>query len=149
MSYRLLFTLILSGLLFSCQNNKKESQKTENVKVDEFDNNFKTELIFTKFKALHSELLEFKGNEDFKNHGFQHGGPYHEWLKKVRAFKENPDSKLLLKKGVLVGELEQLGLAYASSKGKETEVTQSLNQIFSNAIASKPTEKIEFSIRNL
>jgi len=62
--------------------------------------------------------LEFKDKSDFKTYGFGQGGTYSEWLTKVKDLKKNPDSKLLLQKGVVAGELEQLGLAYASSKRK-------------------------------
>ena len=144
----LLLTFTLSGLLFACQDNKKEVKETETVKVEKVDNNEKSERIFGEFKTLYSELLEFKEKSDFKNYGFGQGGPYHEWLTKVKDLKENPDSKLLLQKSVVAGELEQLGLAYVSSKGKETEVTKSFNKFFSDAISSKPIEKVETASGN-
>lgn len=144
----LLLTLALSGLLFACQDNKKEVKETETVKVEKVDNTEKIERIFEEFKILYNELLEFKDKADFKNYGFGQGGPYKEWLTKVIDLKENPDSKLLLQKGVVAGELEQLGLAYASSKGKETEVTKSINKFFLDAISSKPIEKVETASGN-
>ncbi|MFT6128283.1 MAG: hypothetical protein ACJAVA_002784 [Flavobacteriaceae bacterium] len=141
----LLLTLALSGLLFACQDKKKEVIETETVKVD---NTEKIERIFGEFKTLYSELLEFKDKSDFKKYGFGQGGQYHKWLTKVKDLKENPDSKLLLQKKVVAGELEQLGLAYVSSKGKETEVTKSFNKFFSDAISSKPIEKVETASGN-
>ena len=129
MKNTLLLTMTLSGLLFACQDNKKEVKETETVKIEKVDNTEKTERIFGEFKVLYSELLEFKDKSDFKNYGFGQGGPYKEWLTKVKDLKENLDSKLLLQKGVVAGELEQLGLAYASSKGKETEVSISSFQM--------------------
>ena len=69
-------------------------------------------------------------------------------MKSVEKLKNNPDSKLLLQKGVLIGELEQLGLAYVGSKGKETYVTKSFNKIFADAVSSKPVEKIETASGN-
>ena len=42
----LLLTLILSGLLFSCQDNKKEFKETKIVKVEKIDNTEKIERIF-------------------------------------------------------------------------------------------------------
>ena len=144
----LLLTLALSGLLFACQDKKKEVIETETVKVEKVDNTEKIERIFGEFKTLYSELLEFKDKSDFKKYGFGQGGQYHKWLTKVKDLKENPDSKLLLQKGVVAGELEQLGLAYASSKGKETEVTKSFNKFFSDAISSKPIEKVETASGN-
>lgn len=144
----LLLTLTLSGLLFACQDNKKEVKETETVKVEKVDNTEKIERIFGEFKTLYSELLEFKDKSDFKKYGYGQGGQYHKWLTKVKDLKENPDSKLLLQKGVVAGELEQLGLAYASSKGKETEVTKSFNKFFSDALTSKPIEKVETASGN-
>jgi hypothetical protein len=143
----LLLTLLATSLL-SCQNNKKEVKETPSVKVEEVDNTEKIEKIFGEFKTLYSELLNFKDKSDFKTYGFGQGGPYHEWLTKVQNLKENPDAKLLLQKDVVAGELEQLGLAYASSKGMETEVTKNFNKFFSEAISSKPIEKVETASGN-
>src|SRR3546814_11922511 len=65
----------------------------------------------------------------------------HKWLKEVQTLKNNPDSKLLLKKGFAIGELEQLGMEYASSKGQETDVTKIFNDIFSRAISQQNETK--------
>ena len=101
------------------------------------------EKVFDEFKSLYNDLLKFKDKPDFKTYGFGQGGPYNSWLKEVEALKNHPDSKLLLKKGVVAGELEQLGLAYATSKGAETEVTKTFNKLFLEAINAKPTEIVE------
>lgn len=93
--------------------------------------------VFDEFKSLYQELKNFKDNNDFKKYGFAIGGPYHIWLKKVQNLKNNPNSKLLIKKGFVVGELETLGLTYVTSKGKETEVTIFFNKIFSEAVSTK------------
>jgi hypothetical protein len=148
MRKKLLLTLTLSGLLFACQETKKEVKEPESVKIEKVDNTEKTERIFGEFKILYSELLKFKDKSEFKFNGFGKGGQYHEWLTKVKELKDNPDSKLLLQKGVVAGELEQLGLAYVSSKGKETEVTKNFNKFFSEAISSKPILKVETSSGN-
>lgn len=139
----ILFLALLASSILSCQNSKKEVKETPLVKVEEVDNTEKIEKIFGEFKTLYIELLDFKDKSDFKTYGFGQGGPYHGWLIKVKDLKENPDAKLLLQKDVVAGELEQLGLAYASSKGKETEVTKNFNKFFSDAISSKPIEKVE------
>ena len=144
----ILFLALISMSILSCQNNKKEVKEKPSVKVEEVDNTEKIERIFGEFKTLYSELLDFKDKSDFKTYGFGQGGPYHEWLTKVKDLKENPDAKLLLQKDVVAGELEQLGLAYASSKGEETEVTKSFNKFFSDAISSKPIEKVETASGN-
>ncbi len=145
---KVLFLTLLAISILSCQNSKKEVKETQSVKVEEVDNTEKIEKIFGEFKTLYSELLDFKDKSDFKTYGFGQGGPYHEWLTKVKDLKENPDAKLLLQKDVVAGELEQLGLAYASSKGKETEVTKNFNKFFSEAISSKPIEKVETASGN-
>lgn len=101
------------------------------------------EVIFGEFKTLYQELMTFKNSTDFKANGFGAGGSNSAWLEKVQGLKNNPDSKLLLKKGIVAGELEQLGLAYAGSKGQETEVTKTFTKIFEEAINPKPVEKVE------
>jgi len=142
MNLKKLYLLTLVALsVISCQNEKK-IKETENVKTEAVDNKEKVEQIFGEFKLLYNELLEFKDEKDFQEFGFGVGGvdyiygdkPYNDWLQSVEKLKNNPDSQLLLQKGISSGELEQLGLAYASSKGKETEVTKSINKIFSDAI---------------
>ena len=138
----LLLTLIATSIL-SCQNNKKQVSESETIKTVEIDDAEKAEKIFGEFKALYTELLNFKDKNDFQIFGFGEGGPYNSWLKSVEELKNNTDSKILLKKGVLIEELEQLGLAYVVSKGKETEVTKNFNRIFTDAISEKPIEKVK------
>lgn len=149
----LLFTLILLGCNKSKESNKEfeteskaETKKEMSIKIDKEENVDKTkqiseteriEKVFTEFKNLYKELIGFKNDENFKKAGFGKGGNYNDWLKKVRDLKQNPDSRLLLKKGVLIGELEQLGITYAGSRGKETNVTKAFNKIFKEAISGK------------
>ena len=135
-----LLTLIVTALL-SCQNNSKKVKEDATVIVVEVDDSLKTEKVFEEFKSLYINLISFKNKEDFKKNGFGAGGSYHKWLKDVEEIKSNPDSKLLSRKGVLIGELEQLGFAYVNSKGKETEVTKTFNKIFTEAIFGKQIEK--------
>ncbi|RMB57990.1 hypothetical protein EAX61_10225 [Dokdonia sinensis] len=138
MNRTLLFIVIIIFSLTAC---KTETEKEEPIKIEKVAKINETEKIekaFAEFKSLYGELSEFKNDADFKKIGFGKGGKYSEWLEKVREIKQNPESKLLLKKGVLIGELEQLGMAYVSSKGKETEVTKTFNKIFSDAISDKP-----------
>ena len=139
----LLFTMFAVGIL-SCQNNKKEVKDAPTVKVEVIDDNIeKIQDISVELNKLYSELLEFKDKSDFKTYGFGKGGPYHEWLTKVHTLKENPNIQLSLKQGVTVAELEQLGLAYVSSKGDETEAIEILNKSVSEAITSKHIEQVE------
>ena len=143
-----LLTLIVIVSLMSCRLDQKKTEEKETPKVEEVDNTEKIEIIFGQFKLHYSELMEFKDKDDFKKFGFGQGGPYNKWLKEVEQLENNPDSKLLLQKGIVAGELKSLGVEYVSSKGQETEVTKSLNKVFSDAINSKPVEEVETSSGN-
>jgi len=138
MNKALLFAVITIITFTACKTETKKEEPIKIEKTEKIDETEKIEKAFTEFKSLYGELSGFKNDADFKNLGFGKGGKYSKWLEKVREFKKNPDSKLLLKKGVLIGELEQLGMAYVGSKGKETEVTKTFNKIFSDAISDKP-----------
>ncbi|WKK74942.1 hypothetical protein QYS49_25290 [Marivirga salinae] len=137
-----LLSLILL-VLTSCGTNQNSEKKVDSLSETE-----RLEIIFEEFKALHKELQTFKSSADFKTNGFGAGGSNNAWLEKVQELKDNPDSKLLLKKGIVAGELEQLGLAYASSKGQETEITKTFTKIFEEAIDSKSVEKVETKTGN-
>tara|TARA_R110001592_G_scaffold58212_4_gene176602 strand:+ start:327 stop:1067 length:741 start_codon:yes stop_codon:yes gene_type:complete len=138
MNRALLLSVITIITFTACKTETKKEEPIKIEKTEKIDQTEKIEKSFTEFKSLYGELSQFKNDADFKKFGFGKGGKYSEWLDKVRKFKQNPDSKLLLKKGVLIGELEQLGIAYVGSKGKETEVTKTFNKIFSDAVSDKP-----------
>lgn len=149
---KVIYCILIATLFISCQNNQSEVKETdtteeivtiEKVNIEDSVDSLKVEQIFDEFKLLYSELLSFKDETEFKKFGFSVGGPYNVWLKNVEDLKDNPDTKLLLEKGVLAGELEQLGFAYVSSNGEENETTEYFNKTFSEAINSKPTENIE------
>ena len=145
---KIILLTLIALTTFSCQNNRKEVKETKTVQTTKIDNTEKTEKLFQEFKTLYNELLTFKDKADFKEFGFGAGGPYNKWLKNVEKLKSNPDSKLLLKKGVVAGELEQLGFEYVSSKGKETETTIFFNKAFSDAISPIKVEKVETASGN-
>jgi hypothetical protein len=141
---KILFFTLLSIIIFSCQNNKKEIIDNKTVETIEIDKSEKVERLFKEFESLYNELIGFKDKADFKEFGFGEGGPYNKWLKNVEALGSKPDSKLLASHhGVLVGELETLGLEYVSSHGKETDVTKFFNNIFTEAISPTSVEEIE------
>ena len=144
----MILTLAITVGLMSCQNDKKESKETKTVKVEQTDDTEKVEKVFRQFKSLYEELKGFKDKQDFKKYGFGKGGPYNKWLKAVEELENSPDSKLLLKKGIVAGELKALGLEYVNSKGQETEVTKYFNKIFSKAINAKPIEEVETASGN-
>jgi len=146
MKNTILILIIAFTSLTSCKNEPKEKKETEaierkTVESKKVDDTEKINQVFEQFESLYKELIEFKDDSDFKKYGFGKGGKNYEWLNKVRDFKSNPDSKLLLKKGVLIGELEQLGMAYANSNGKDTDVTKTFNKIFSDVISSNTETK--------
>lgn len=152
---RIILILILTIVsLTSCKNESKENKKTEifeteTVELSKKDETEKVNEVFEKFKELYDELNEFKSSSDFKKYGFGEGGKSRTWLEKVRELKNNSDSKLLIKKGILIGELEQLGMAYANSNGKETEVTKTFNKIFSQAsLPNTETGKVNSTIES-
>jgi hypothetical protein len=144
----LLFAVITIISFTACKTETKKEELIKIEKVEKIDETEKIEKSFTEFKSLYGELSKFKNDAEFKKLGFGKGGKYSQWLEKVREFKQNTDSKLLLKKGLLIGELEQLGMAYASSNGKETEVTKTFNKIFSDAISPIPETENKESISN-
>ena len=138
MKRALLFAVITIITFTACKTETKKEKSVKIEKTEKIDQSEQIEKAFTEFKSLYGELIGFKNKADFKKLGFGKGGKYSKWLEKVREFKQNKNSKLLLKKGVLIGELEQLGMAYAGSKGKETEVTKTFNKIFNDVISEKP-----------
>jgi tetratricopeptide (TPR) repeat protein len=80
--------------------------------------------IIEECKSLYNELVKFKDDTDFHKIGFSAEGPYHKWKENVEELKKNPDSKLLLENGIVVGDIEMLGSEYRKSKGKETDYTK-------------------------
>lgn len=137
---KLVLITAITMSIVACQNGKKPAE----VKVikEVVSDSVKIERMFTEFKTLYVELLSFKDSENFKLYGFGNGGDYKEWLTKVEELKNNKDAKLLVHKGIVAGELEQLGILYASSKGKETDATKFFNKTFKEAITNKPVEKV-------
>lgn len=97
----------------------------------------KQEELFNEFKRLYKELMAFKSKADFVQYGFSTASPYNSWLQKVENLINDKDSKLLVSKGVVAGELKQLGLTYATSNGKENDVTNFFNEAFEKAISPK------------
>jgi hypothetical protein len=137
----IMITVFVAASIMSCQNYTKETQQTEQVqKVEKIDDTEKIEKVFGKFKSLYNQLLEFKDKDNFKKFGFGQGSPYNKWLKEVEQLENNADSKLLLQKGFVAGDLKSLGMEYVGSKGQKTEVTNYFNNIFLEAINPKPVE---------
>ncbi len=131
--------IFLSFLLLSCGANELkpiDSTKEESVESTT-ENSIKelspeekikaTEKLKTEFKKLYNEVIKFKKEKDFHKLGFGIGSPYKKWFDDVDLLSNDPNCKLLLKFGVLPGELHTLGIEYLKSQGKETEYSKFIN----------------------
>jgi len=97
------------------------------------------------FEQLYNELLSFKSSDDFAEYGFGQGGNYYQWLERVNKLENNPKAKLLSKnKGLLAGELLQLGLEYTKTKGDENEITLFFNKAFEKSLytSKEPNDRV-------
>ncbi|MEY3085583.1 MAG: hypothetical protein RL037_1763 [Bacteroidota bacterium] len=105
-----------------------ESSTENSIKeMNPEEKNETTEKLKTEFKKLYKELIKFKKEKDFHELGFGVGSPYKKWFDEVDLLSNNPNCKLLLKFGVLPGELKTLGTEYLQSRGRETEYTTFIN----------------------
>ena len=96
-------------------------------------------LAMEKLKHSYGALMKFKNESDFRQYGFAPRGPYGPWLAEVRQNEERyPD--MFLYADVSFGDLMNLGTAYVSSEGQETEFTRWINERFSVAVSSEKGE---------
>ena len=112
----------------------KKSNKVVYSKNGKVDNLRKPINIVYETSKLYQELMGFKGKYDFHSYGFSPGYKYHNWLKRVENLKNQPEAKSLLKKGIVVGDLEMLGLEYVNTKGRENDYTRFTNKNFKKAL---------------
>lgn len=77
----------------------------------------------SKIKTLYLKLLEFKDNPNFHRMGFAPGSPYKKWFEQVQALQNDKKLNLQLvkEKGIVSGDLLQLGMEFMSSKGSDTD----------------------------
>ena len=119
--------------------------KAPEIDMTEFDENIDASEVksyseadkikaLKEFKELYDELIEFKRTNDFKKYGFAEGGPYNGWLKRVDNLANKYDSKIFADQGILMGNLQVLGVYYVSSEGEETSETDFYNKIFRTAL---------------
>jgi hypothetical protein len=94
-------------------------------------------IIISKTRQLYQELMAFKNDNEFHRVGFGRCCKYYNWMQKVEKLREDPNAKLLLQKGVVVGDLLMLGLEYAKNGGRETDYTKYMNQQFKEALNLK------------
>lgn len=91
------------------------------------------ETIFSQAHKLYLELMSFKGDSLFHKEGFASGNRYSDWMDRVGRLAEDSRSKDLLKRGVALQELANLGLEYFRSGGKETPFSRFANAEFRKA----------------
>jgi hypothetical protein len=91
--------------------------------------------ILSEVRELYLELMSFKNDAQFHKVGFASENKYSDWLDRVGKLTEDPRSKDLLKKGVPVQDLLNLGFEYFKSGGKETPFSRFANGEFRKAFA--------------
>ena len=136
------YLIILYFLCLSCLNacgpneikpvEKIQKEVPESIEKKEKILSTQEELEISKrlsieFKSLHDQLNSFKKKGDFHVNGFSIASPYKDWWDKVGELNRDPNIKILVKKGSIPGELQNLGMEYLSSKGIETEYSNFIN----------------------
>jgi hypothetical protein len=106
---------------------QKKAVSTEAIKVNP------EEEIVSEVRQLYLELMSFKEDSLFHKVGFASENKYSNWMDRVGKLKEDSRSKDLLKKGIPVEDLRNLGLEYFKSGGKETKFSRFANGEFRKA----------------
>ena len=89
--------------------------------------------ILSEVRQLYLELMSFKNDPLFHKVGFGAENKYSAWLDRVGKLSEDSRSKGLLKKGIPLEDLRNLGLEYFKSGGKETSFSSFANGQFRRA----------------
>jgi hypothetical protein len=89
--------------------------------------------ILSEVRQLYLELMSFKNDPLFHKVGFTSENKYSDWLDRVGKLNEDSRSKGLLKKGIPLEDLRNLGLEYFKSGGKETSFSSFANGQFRKA----------------
>jgi len=89
--------------------------------------------ILSEVRKLYLELMSFKDDSLFHKVGFASENKYSKWLDRVGKLNEDSRSKGLLKKGIPLEDLRDLGLEYFKSGGKETAFSRFANGQFRKA----------------
>ena len=89
--------------------------------------------ILSEVRQLYLELMSFKDDSLFHKVGFASENKYSDWLDRVGKLNEDSRSKGLLKKGIPLEDLRDLGLEYFKSGGKETAFSRFANGEFRKA----------------
>ena len=106
---------------------QKKALSTEKIEV----NPKKT--ILSEVRQLYLELMSFKDDSLFHKVGFASESKYSNWLDRVGKLNEDSRSKGLVKKGIPLEDLRNLGLEYFKSGGKETSFSSFANGQFRRA----------------
>jgi hypothetical protein len=116
------------------QQSNGESPGTQNkaFSADQAEAN-PEETIFSQAHKLYLELMNFKGESLFHEVGFASGNKYCDWMDRVGRLADDSRSKELLKRGIALQELANLGLEYFKSGGKETPFSRFANAEFRKA----------------
>jgi len=148
-----LLLIILSIAFFVTSSCNSENRKGDSSKVivdENLDENPNIQIFVNEFETLYLELIEFKEDVAFREIGFGKGGKYSEWMRKLDEFATNIENvDLLFKRGLLLEELRQVGLEYARSEGKETEMTLYYKKVFEYAFSGRSNYVIDTSLKTL
>lgn len=77
-----------------------------------------------KVKHLYDLLMHFKNKSDFHEYGFAVCCQYNKWMEEVDSLRHSHHSDALESQGYSLIDLQQIGLVYLRSNGKETEFTK-------------------------
>ena len=95
------------------------------------------ERIICEVCDLYLELIKFKDETEFHQMAFRTDTgdtKYVRWKKKVECLEKDPECRLVLAEGIVVGDLILLGLEYAIQGGRETEYSKLIGQQFRKAL---------------
>jgi hypothetical protein len=106
---------------------QKNALSTEKINVNS------EKAILSEVRKLYLELMSFKDDSLFHKVGFASKNRYSNWLDRVGKLNEDSRSKGLLKKGIPLEDLRDLGLEYFKSGGKETAFSRFANGQFRKA----------------
>ena len=105
-----------------------------------------------KVEKLLNQLERFKKDKEFKKYGFSIAYKYNTWLKEVSNLKDFLGEEKRIEEELLVLQLQNLGLSYAITKGKEVEqldfstykpmAIKEMQKIADLALQKYPIEKI-------
>lgn len=87
--------------------------------------------LYKELQKHYRKLKKFKSSASFKTYGFAIGGPHNDWLIKVQKLRDDERNLCcLINHECTAGDLENLGLSYVSSEGKDDEYTRWASALF-------------------